>query len=321
MTEMAPPAGQRAAAEYVRQLLLKPGRYRQAWQQQVARPRDDVINQMAVAEVITARLRSAPSRAGDGQIMPYQLRDIVADVLSGRQVSRRSLRLFVDGFGFAEDETARLWQLWNGATTVRVIAGSRVVPMPEEHEVTQALGPRRHQTLTLHDHIWVGADARIERARTLQVIEATAHSVDRIPFLVDTNVLTLEVGQGCREVVGDIIQIGPDVFASHILLARSLDLGETITLEYWLSYRYPGDPGDPAERQYRRAVFRHIANYDMRLEFHPDKIPAKVWWAQWDGADGAVLEEEPVSLDSQRSVHRYLRSFEKAVAGFHWQWR
>jgi hypothetical protein len=321
MTDTAPPAGQRAAAQYVRQLLLKPGRYRQAWQHQVARPRDDVINQMAVAEVLVAQLRSAPGRAGDGQIMPYQLRDIVADVLAGRQVSRRSLQMFIDGFGFSEDEAARLWQLWNGATTVRVIAGSRVVPMPEEHEVAQALGPRRHQTLALHDHISVGADARIERARTLQVVEATAHSVDRIPFLVDTNVLTLEVGQGCREVGGDIIQIGADVFATYILLARSLDLGETITLEYWLSYRYPGNPDDPAERQYRRAVFRHLANYDMRVEFHPDKIPAKVWWAQWDGADGAVLGEEAVNLDSQHSAHRYLRSFDTAVAGFHWQWR
>ncbi len=320
MTDVAPPAGQRAAAEYVRQLLLKPGRYRQAWQQQVERPRDDVINQMAVAEVIAAQLRSAPVRASDAKVMPYQLRDLVADVLAGRQVSRQSLGLFIDGFGFTEDETARLWQLWNGATTVRVIAGSRVMPMLEEHEVTQALGPRRHQTLTLHDHIWVGLDARIDRARTMQVIEATQRAVDRIPFLVDTNVLTLEVGQGCREVAGDIMRIGPDVFATHILLARTLDLGETSTLEYWLSYRYPGDHHNPAERQYRRAVFRHIANYDMRVEFHPDRIPARVSWAQWDGADGGILEEEAVKLDSQCSVHRYIRSFEKAVAGFHWEW-
>ncbi|MGO8959154.1 MAG: hypothetical protein ACLQFR_17580 [Streptosporangiaceae bacterium] len=320
MTDVAPPAGQRAAAEYVRQLLLKPGRYRLAWQQQVVRPRDDVINQMAVAEVIAGQLRSAPARGGDANVMPYQLREIVADVLAGRQVSRQSLRMFIDGFGFTDDEAARLWQLWKGATTVRVIAGSHVVPMLEEHEVTRALGPRRHLTLTLHDHIWVGADARIERARTLQVIEATAQAVDRIPFLADTNVLTLEVGQGCTEVAGEIIRIGPDVFATHILLATTLDLGETSTLEYWLSYRYPGDPDDPAERQYRRAVFRHIANYDMRVEFHPERIPARVWWAQWDGANGAVLEEEAVQLDSQRSAHRYLRSFEKAVAGFHWEW-
>ncbi len=320
MTDVAPPAGQRAAAEYVRQLLLKPGRYRQAWQQQVARPRDDVINQMAVAEVIAGQLTSAPTKLRDAKVMPYQLRDVVADVLSGRQVSRQSLTMFIDGFGFADEETARLWQLWNGATTVRVIAGSHAVTAQEEHEVAQVLGPRRHQTLSLHDHVWVGADARLERIRTLQVIEATARGVDRVPLLVDTNVLTVEVGQGCREVAGEVIRIGSDVFATDIVLARTLDLGETITLEYWVSYRYPGDPDDPGERQYRRAVFRHIANYDVRVEFHPDQLPARVWWAQWDGIEGDVVEQDAVKLDSQHSVHRYIRSFEKAVAGFYWEW-
>ena len=46
----------RAAAEYLRQLLLKPGHYREAWEQHVARPRDGVINQLAVAQVIADRL-------------------------------------------------------------------------------------------------------------------------------------------------------------------------------------------------------------------------------------------------------------------------
>jgi hypothetical protein len=320
MRDVASPAGQRAAGEYVRQLLLKPGRYRQAWQHQVVRPRDDVINQMAVAEVIANQLRSAPARVGHAQVMPYQLRSIVAEVLSGRQVGRQSLRMFIDGFGFTDDEAARLWQLWSGSTSIRVIAGSHVVPMQEEQEVAQALGPRRHQTLSLHDHIWVAADGRIDRARTMQVIEATAQGVDRIPFLSDTNVLTLEVGQGCKEVAGGVRQLGPDVFATDIVLARTLDLGETISLEYWLSYRYPGDLEDPAERQYRRAVFRQIDNYEMRVEFHPDQLPGNVWWALWDGAEGEVLEQEAVKLDSQCSAHRYIRSFEKAVAGFHWHW-
>jgi hypothetical protein len=320
MTDVPPPAGQRAAGEYVRQLLLKPGRYRDAWQQRVQRPRHDVINQMAVAEVIAGQLRLAPTKPGDANVMPYQLRDIVADVLSGRQVSRQSLRIFIDGFGFTADEAARLWQLWNGATTVRVIAGSHAVTSQEEHEVAQVLGPRRHQTLSLHDHVWVGADARLDRIRTLQVIEATAAAVDRIPLLVDTNVLTVEVGQGCQEVAGEVIRIGSDVFATQIVLARTLDLGETTTLEYWVSYRYPGDPADPGERQYRRGVFRHIANYDIRVEFHHERRPAQLWWAQWDGIEGEILEEEAVSLDSQCSAHRYIRSFDKAVAGFHWEW-
>jgi hypothetical protein len=58
----------------------------------------------------------------------------------------------------------------------------------------------------------------------------------------------------------------------------------------------------------------------MRIEFHPDRLPRRVWWAHWDGGDGTVLEREAVSLDSQHSVHRYLRSLEKTVVGFYWEW-
>jgi len=154
----------------------------------------------------------------------------------------------------------------------------------------------------------------------LQVIEANAQGVDRIPFICDTNVLTLEVGQGCKELTGEVVRIGPEVFATQILLARTLDVGETLTFEYRVSYRYPGDPCDPAERQYRRGGFRQVDNLDVRIEFHPDRLTGRVWWAHWDGGDGSVLDREVVALDSQNSVHRYLRSIEKTVVGFYWRW-
>ena len=182
------------------------------------------------------------------------------------------------------------------------------------------LGPRQHHTLSLHDHVYVGADGRIDRARTMQVIEATAQGVDRIPFLCDTNVLTLEVGQGGKELTGEVHQIGDGVFFTEILLARSLDLGETLTLEYWITYRYPGDPAAAAEREFRRAVMRQVENVDMRVEFHADRLPSQLWWAHWDGVDGDVIEREAVTLDRQFSAHRYLRSLEKTVAGFYWRW-
>jgi hypothetical protein len=152
------------------------------------------------------------------------------------------------------------------------------------------------------------------------VIEAIAQEVDRIPFLCDTNVLTVEVGQGGKELNGHVQQIRDDMFFAEILLARTLGLGETITLEYWVSYRYPGDPADPAEREHRRAVMRHADNIDMRVEFHPNRIPAQLWWAHWDGDDGDVIQREAVTLDSEYSVHRYLRSIDKTVVGFYWQW-
>jgi hypothetical protein len=110
------------------------------------------------------------------------------------------------------------------------------------------------------------------------------------------------------------------VFATHIALARALDIGETTTLEYWTTYQYQPDPLDPHEREYRRAVMGRLENFDMRVEFHPDKLPSGIWWATWDGLEGEILDQEPVALDSQHSVHRYLRFIEKTVVGFHWTW-
>lgn len=312
--------GQRAAAEYLRQLLLKPGRYRDTWQSRVARPRDNVINQMAVAEVIVGQLRSAPGHLGDAQMMPYQLRETVSGALAGRQLGSQTLELFVDAFGFSEHEAERLRRLWAGTARISVLSGSHAVPTEAERDVDHALGPRKHQTISLHDHVWVGSDRRIDRVRTLQVIEATANDLSRIPFVCDSNVMTIDVGHGCKRLADEVRQIGEDIFATEFILARSLNLGETLTLEYLVSYRYPGDMSDPAEREYRRAVMRSVDNLDMRIEFHPGRLPAQVWWAHWDGIEGDILGQEPVTLDSQYSAHRFLRSLARTVVGFHWVW-
>ena len=58
----------------------------------------------------------------------------------------------------------------------------------------------------------------------------------------------------------------------------------------------------------------------MRVQFHPDKLPAAIWWSVWDGVDGEAVENELVTPDPQFSVHRYLRFLERTVVGFHWSW-
>jgi hypothetical protein len=313
-------SSRRAASDYLQQLLLKPGAYRRSWEQYVSRERPGTINQLAVAEVIARHLSSSPRSPADAEVTPHQLKDTVSRALTGRLLSRPALSLFIAAFGFSEHEAGRLWRLWNGSATISVMSGTHAVSDRAEQEVDRVIGPRQHQTLSLHDHVYVGADGRIERARTLQVIEAIAQGVDRIPYLCDTNVLTLEVGHGGKELSGDVHQIADEVFTTDILLARTLDLGETITLEYWVSYQYPGDPDDPGERNFRRACMRHTENLDMRVQFDAGHLPARVWWARWDGIEGGVLDQEAVTLDKECSAHRYLRSIDKTVAGFYWEW-
>jgi hypothetical protein len=308
------------AAAYLRQLLLKQGSYRRLWEQHVVRERPGEINQLAVAEVLAEHLWSYPRTAGDADVMPRQLKDSVSRALSGRLLSRPLLSLFIDAFCFSGSETERLWRLWDGSPTIAVLSGRRAVSPQLEHDLRTALGPRRHQTLSLHDHAEIGADGRPSRTRTMQVIEAVAPDTAHIPYLYDTNALTLDVGQGCRGVSRQLYQIGDGLFATNIMLTKVLGVGETSTLEYWTTYQYPGDPLDPQERQYRRAVMAYMENFDMRVQFDSGRLPATLWWANWDGVDGPVTYQEEVALDSQSSAHRYLRSIERTVVGFHWIW-
>ena len=319
MTEPQQAAGREAAGRYLRELLLRPGRYRQLWESHAQRSRPGAINHLAVAEVLAQYLWESPRAAGHSDVLPHQLKDTVGRALSGRLLSRSTLELFVAAFGLSGQEEERLWRLWRGTGRITVLAGPRAMRSGAAAEVAGVLGPRRHQTVSLHDHVYAGADRRLARTRTMQVVEALVEGLDRIPYLYDTNAVTLELGQGCAGAPGPVRRIG-DLYGTDIRLARSLGLGETITLEYWTSYHYDADPTDPAEQQYRRAVMNTLENFDMRIEFHPDQLPDTVWWAVWDGLEGQVLDQEQVTPDSQHSVHRYLRSLERSVVGFHWSW-
>jgi hypothetical protein len=229
--------------------------------------------------------------------------------------------LFIDAFGISGEHADRLWRLWEGSGRISVLSGPRAVGAKTEEELRSAFGSRRHQTVSMHDHVYVGSDGRIERTRTLQVVEAIVDGLNRIPYLYDTNALTLEVGQGCGDVSGDVYQISEHVYAATIPLARELSAGETTSLEYVTAYRYPGNLADPHEREFRRAVMRRLENFDIRVQFHPQMLPAHIWWAVWDGVDGDIIEREPAMLGSQHEVHRYLRAIEKTVVGFCWSWR
>jgi hypothetical protein len=320
VSDSAASAGRRAASSFLRELLRRPGPYRRQWEQHVVRTRPGEINQLAVAEVLARRLWSYPRGAGDADVLPHQLKDTVGRGLSGRLLSRSTLALFIEAFAISDADADRLWRLWEGSGTISVLSGSRAVTPRTEHELASIIGPRRHRTVSMHDHMTIGVSGRPVRGRTLQVIEAIMDGVDRIPFMQDTKALTVEVGQGCTGLSGDLFQVSDELFVTSILLARTLDVGQTATLEYQVTYQYPGDPDDPGEREHRRAVMSRLENFDTRVEFHPDRLPTSIWWAIWDGVSGPVLEQEAVTLDAQHSVHRYLRFIEKTVAGFHWTW-
>lgn len=313
-------AYRRAAAAYLRELLLRPGRYRRRWEQYAERNRPGHVNHLAVAEVLARYRWSHPRTPGDSDVLPRQLKDTVLRALSGKMLSRATLALFVEAFGFTDAEAGRLRRLAAGSSRISVLSGPRAMRPDLIAKVAGIFGPPNYETVSLADHVTVGAAGLVTRARTLKVIEATADGVDRVPFIHDTSAVTLEVGQGCQGVSGELHQLREDVFTTDILLAKELSLGETLTLEYWNSFRYTDERMDAHKREYRRAAMRRAENFDIRVEFHPGRLPRQVWWAVWDGVDGDVIEEETVTLDSQHSVHRYMRALERTVVGFHWEW-
>ena len=94
------PTGPQAAAAYLRELLLRPGRYRRKWEQYAERSRLGQVNQLAVAEVLAHYLWAHPRTPGDVDVLPRQLKDTASRALSGKLLSKATLTLFMDAFGF-----------------------------------------------------------------------------------------------------------------------------------------------------------------------------------------------------------------------------
>jgi hypothetical protein len=310
--ESALPTGVQAAAAYLRELLLRPGRYRRTWEQYAERSRAGQVNQLAVAEVLAHYLGQHPRAESDADVLPRQLKDTTARALSGKLLSKATLALFMDAFELGPPEREQLLKLWEGSARVRVLSGPRAI----REDQASMLGGRQVKTLSLHDHHYLGPDGWPARHRVIHVIEAIADGVDRLPYRADTNALTVEVGQGFSGLAGPVYQPVADLYVVDMLLARPLMAGETATLEYSASFHYPAAP--PPE--FRRVVRAFVENLDIRVEFHPERLPREVVWAVWDGLDGPIVQREPVDLDSQFAVHRYLRLAEQTAVGFHWDW-
>src|SRR6201997_153694 len=207
VTEVTPPdsalpLGVQAAASYIRELLLRPGRYRRKWEQYAERSRAGQVNQLAVAEVLAHYLWQHPRAKGDADVLPRQLKDTASRALSGKLLSKATLSLFMDAFGFGTFEREQLLKLWEGSAHVRVLSGPRAI----REDKASALGKPRVKTLSLHDHHYLGPDGLPVRHRVIQVIEALADGVDRVHCRADTNALTIETGQGFSGLAGPFYQ-------------------------------------------------------------------------------------------------------------------
>jgi hypothetical protein len=74
VTEPQFAAGREAAGHYLRELLLRPGRYRQLWESHAQRSRPGAINHLAVADVLAQYLWNSPRAGCACDVLPHEVK-------------------------------------------------------------------------------------------------------------------------------------------------------------------------------------------------------------------------------------------------------
>lgn len=303
-----------ATNRYLVAILERPGKYRQRWRAKLKR--EDGM-QAAIAEVIANYL--ATHGAPEDQLGPRQLRSRVSRAMAKNPdeivLSHTTLQLFIRAFSMSPDDTVRLEALFRGEAHIQYVQDEGATRLP----IFDA-PPQRHRTVSLREYHYLGPDGLPAEHHTDQVIEATADGLDRYPYVVDTDMLTVDVQNGAHP--GPMYQLrarsGSVFHAVDLVLHKSLDLGETAALRYITTFHYREAP--PPEM--RRAFRQKVDSFLLWVQFHPDKVPRAVWWARWESLDGRkVIYREPAALDCKLTAHRFLEGgVEQAIVGFYWEW-
>lgn len=304
-----------ATSGYLTELLTRPGRYQARWRRHLVR--EDGM-QAAITAVIARYL--ADYGEPEDLEAPRQLRSRVSRALAGRDrnpvLSRKTLRWFIDAFEISPDDASRLEALRDGASRIQYVRG-------HQHDLELPVldaPPRRYRTVSLREYHYLGPDGLPSEHHTDQVIEATEDGLDRFLYIADTGTLTLDVESGGEP--GATYQVkGSDDHLYHvidIMLGGTFPRGSTVPLRYTTTFHYAEAP----EPEMRRIFRTRIDSLLMWVQFHPDRLPRAVYWAEWDGIfDGAIVHREVMPLDAEHKTHRFVRGgVENAIVGFHWEW-
>ncbi len=290
-------ARQAQAGSYLRLLLVRPGELRAAWEKHAEHAQPGETDAVAIAAVLNAGSAWPPVPVAE-----------VRSAIDGGALTPQMLERFIEAFDLGPRHADQLRGLLRGSDSVRVISGSALSDL-------RPIGPSRYETLAIHELHTLGADGLPAEHQTIQVIKSTVDSLDTYPYRFDTDQLVVEVVRGGR--VGDVYRVNEGLFGVDIVLDRPLAQGETALMHYRLTFAYRTPP--PAE--FRRGVIGTMHDVTLWVQFHPDKVPARVWQARWDRLDDAtILEQQLVELDGEFSAQARYDHVEDSIIGFHWAW-
>lgn len=294
-----PQTGVQQTGAYLRLLLLRAGEYRTAWEQW-ATPTPEEIDYRAVARV----LGGTTDHGG--------LTELARQALEGTNLTPEILHRFVEAFGLPRRHAVRLGELMRGSTAVRVITDG----VREPADLATASGPPQHETLAVHELHALGPDGLPAEHQTIQVIRSTVDRLESLPYRFDTDELVVEVVHGGR-VDDRVYRLTDTLYAVDIVLTQPLPRGQTTLTQLRTAFFYKSPP--PPE--FRRGVMGTTKNLTMWVTFHRDRLPRRIWLARWDALDHAkIIDQEPVRLDDELSVHCRYDAVERSIVGFHWEW-
>jgi hypothetical protein len=301
--------GQRAAGLHLRQLLLRPGPYRDRWERLARDAGPDEIRQDAVGQVVAEHLQETGERGETDTNLARTLKDRVSRALGGRGLSLETLRWFEAAFVLSRNDQQRIRELYRGVLHPTVISGSLTPPL-----TTKKPG---HETTLLFEHHFLGPDGVPDRHHTQQTVRSLTDGLESYQYLIDTPEAEIIVNRGGRR--SDVYRLTKELWAVDIQFHQPLRYGEEAYFDCLTVFHY----SRPPSTEFRRATHRRVEHLDMRIEFHPDRQPRRLWWAQWadyrEPAE-AIVEQDELTLDPERSAHRYLEAIEHTVVGFYWDW-
>ena len=127
-------AARQRTVELLCTVLREDPEVRARWQQHVSSSGHG-IHQAAIATVLAEHQWASGEVSRECTELPRRLKDTVSRALSGRTLSRRGLRLFIDAFEMDRGTSAALWERWSGG---RGDASRATVPQRTRPQATQA---------------------------------------------------------------------------------------------------------------------------------------------------------------------------------------
>ncbi len=288
----------------LRTLLLDP-QYACRWQARIGRRQAHALHQSGICQVIADYLWANDLHPADDDALPRKLKDRVYRALAGSSLSLATLRWFIEAFDMTSEDAARLLRIAGSVDAGDAVIGRAVVR-------PGVLPPRLHRTLSLQDCHVIGPDGLPASHRTVQTISAE-EPLDRYPCVFDTDAACIRVVRGGH--CGEPYALGAGLYAVDVLLDEPLRCGQTTQIEYETTFWYR----TPPQAEFRRAAARHLANVDLQVQFHPLRLPRRVWHSEWPALDAAPTRSELVELDAEKAVRRRYRTLEHTVVGFRWE--